>query len=612
MNELRYRILPGSTNQALLITRQNLEIPYAPIVDIKTSQEQTLVLSDLTGDMTVNANTDTPYVGDILNFLFKGDGVHVVTFGTGLSGSVTLGITASGYSAAASFIFDGVCWIPSMKGLHIDVIGTANEIAYFDNTGVITSDSTATRDIDKNTVISRDLLVTPDINENTGLLINEVLEPISTLFGENLSGSGLYYKYEDSNTGDFNYNAITTANSDTAFKGLFLASLDSNKGISVISSGYNIGSGVRGKWMVDDNDTGNTTDLHLDAAGGNIGLFIGGNNGELNSLRLDINYAELKCDFGNDIIGAFNINNGGAYINCSDNINDNRFSLTPTSAYLSYLTANLDNSGIYTPNNFIYTDMDGRLLSGPISSIKNKLYFEKATSAIPPQVDGNDSVAIGAATNNKADNSIAIGGYIDTGANYSYTLGGTANAPSTVSIKGTANGTSSIAIGGASNGVQSIAIGMGGISSVGDNSLALGTNGISAAYGEQSIVLGNSITAYSYSETVIGKGNTVYTPSNTANWDSFDRLFVVGGSPSDPGSGGNKDAFTILKNGKVGIGINNFENTTLNEVLQVLGSANFSAVPDYADDAAASSGGLSSGSLYKTTTGGSTFLKIVP
>lgn len=26
MNELRYRILPGSTNQALLITRQNLEI----------------------------------------------------------------------------------------------------------------------------------------------------------------------------------------------------------------------------------------------------------------------------------------------------------------------------------------------------------------------------------------------------------------------------------------------------------------------------------------------------------------------------------------------------------------------------------------------------------
>ena len=35
-------------------------------------------------------------------------------------------------------------------------------------------------------------------------------------------------------------------------------------------------------------------------------------------------------------------------------------------------------------------------------------------------------------------------------------------------------------------------------------------------------------------------------------------------------------------------------------------------VPSYADDAAAAGGGLTTGHLYKTTTGGSTFLKIVP
>lgn len=37
-----------------------------------------------------------------------------------------------------------------------------------------------------------------------------------------------------------------------------------------------------------------------------------------------------------------------------------------------------------------------------------------------------------------------------------------------------------------------------------------------------------------------------------------------------------------------------------------------SNVPDYADDAAATGGGLTSGQLYKTTDSGSTFLKIVP
>lgn len=35
-------------------------------------------------------------------------------------------------------------------------------------------------------------------------------------------------------------------------------------------------------------------------------------------------------------------------------------------------------------------------------------------------------------------------------------------------------------------------------------------------------------------------------------------------------------------------------------------------IPSYADDAAAISGGLTTGNIYKTTTGGSTFLKIIP
>jgi len=48
---------------------------------------------------------------------------------------------------------------------------------------------------------------------------------------------------------------------------------------------------------------------------------------------------------------------------------------------------------------------------------------------------------------------------------------------------------------------------------------------------------------------------------------------------------------------------------TIEDVTQLITVSN---VPTYADDAAATTGGLTTGQLYKTTTGGSTFLKIVP
>lgn len=51
--------------------------------------------------------------------------------------------------------------------------------------------------------------------------------------------------------------------------------------------------------------------------------------------------------------------------------------------------------------------------------------------------------------------------------------------------------------------------------------------------------------------------------------------------------------------------------TTYAMILNNLG-AKLENIPTYADDAAALGGGLTTGHLYKTTTGGSTFLKIVP
>lgn len=39
---------------------------------------------------------------------------------------------------------------------------------------------------------------------------------------------------------------------------------------------------------------------------------------------------------------------------------------------------------------------------------------------------------------------------------------------------------------------------------------------------------------------------------------------------------------------------------------------NINCIPEYTNDAAATTGNLKAGDIYRTTTGGSTFLKIIP
>lgn len=58
--------------------------------------------------------------------------------------------------------------------------------------------------------------------------------------------------------------------------------------------------------------------------------------------------------------------------------------------------------------------------------------------------------------------------------------------------------------------------------------------------------------------------------------------------------------------------LTNSNNGTSIQIDDALSLITITNVPSYADDAAASGAGLTSGQLYKTTTAGSTFLKIVP
>lgn len=137
----------------------------------------------------------------------------------------------------------------------------------------------------------------------------------------------------------------------------------------------------------------------------------------------------------------------------------------------------------------------------------------------------------------------------DAGSFYASTVTGL-NAVS-IGVANTASGDYSTAIGGGNtaSGEVSISIGIGNIAS-----------------GKSSMATGYETTAKSYVETSFGFQNTDYTPISDIAFDSTDRLIVVGN-----GNGATSDAFTILKNAKVGIDIDNFETTTNKAKLQVNG-----------------------------------------
>lgn len=97
------------------------------------------------------------------------------------------------------------------------------------------------------------------------------------------------------------------------------------------------------------------------------------------------------------------------------------------------------------------------------------------------------------------------------------------------------------------------------------------------------------------------------------------RVPNAGVSLGDDAGAGNKTYFTVddasqsitchLEGDVI---IEDSEDNHVLTVNTVTGLITLSTVPTYADDAAAAGGGLTSGQLYKTTDGGSTFLKIVP
>ncbi|SDE81751.1 hypothetical protein [Riemerella columbipharyngis] len=131
-----------------------------------------------------------------------------------------------------------------------------------------------------------------------------------------------------------------------------------------------------------------------------------------------------------------------------------------------------------------------------------------------------------------------------------------------------ANGTNSFAGGNTTiaSGENSFAIGQNQTTASGISSFAGGAYSLAA--GEESFAFGVGAVAQGDKEIALGVYNTK-EGDNTLSSEFRKRLLTVGNGESDSNR---KDAFTILKSGKVGIGYNNFEKENNDAVLQVKGA----------------------------------------
>ena len=175
---------------------------------------------------------------------------------------------------------------------------------------------------------------------------------------------------------------------------------------------------------------------------------------------------------------------------------------------------------------------------------------------------GMYSVAIGRNQRAKELYTAAIGGDGNVASGFaSFVGGGTGgeargSKSSLVGGQGNrANGSSSFIGGGNGNTVWTgflSAIGGGGLNFIDADYAGIIAGSRNQINGDYSFIGGGQyLTAYSAFETVFGQFNEFYSPISEELFESQDRLFVVANGTND---NARSNAFTILKNGKTGIG----------------------------------------------------------
>jgi hypothetical protein len=189
-------------------------------------------------------------------------------------------------------------------------------------------------------------------------------------------------------------------------------------------------------------------------------------------------------------------------------------------------------------------------------------------------VVGANSVAFGNMNTASGQNSVAFGNMNVASANNSVVSGGMANQAQAqyAAVSGGNNNQAQAQWSVVSGGTSNVASGMYSIVSGGENNQAQGRWSVVAG--------GNSNYALSAYEWVGGAFSTSYAPNSQTNWDNDDRLFNIGNGDDMV----RRDAFTILKNGKTGVGFSNFETVTFPQLFQVNGSVRITELYDEVGD----------------------------
>ena len=176
------------------------------------------------------------------------------------------------------------------------------------------------------------------------------------------------------------------------------------------------------------------------------------------------------------------------------------------------------------------------------------------------KAEGETSVAIGRGSTASGLSSLVIGGESQSSGQDAIAIGTVVKAEGdqsvSIGVQNTAVGDQSISIGigASSQGLGSIAFGDQN-TAVGDYSISIGSN--SQAEGRVSYTFGyHSISESSY-ELALGLYNTSDANPEPIEYNDYNKRLLVVGSGSDDAD--RHDAFTLLRNGRVGIDIDNFE-----------------------------------------------------
>jgi hypothetical protein len=276
---------------------------------------------------------------------------------------------------------------------------------------------------------------------------------------------------------------------------------------------------------------------------------------------------------------AYTLFKDGSFAYNDDNFQNDNVGTEQNMFYFNY--GNHDGLGVAQTNKAIRMgsiETDAwDITSGNVGDRSIAIGFANPTFFFPvtgPTASGGMSIAIGTSAFATKLGSIAIGvGSVSTGQVAVAIGGGQAEGDSSTAFGGGggyATGQSSYAFGGLAEGGNSYVFGYatdtpGYVSTraAGQNSYAFG--GSTEALAQESFALGTDIRSLSFNEFVLGRSNTRYVPISTTNSNGLDRLFTVANGDYNSES----DAFTILKNGQTGIGVDNFQANTNGNIFQV-------------------------------------------